>query len=130
MYCLDTNIFVAILRGEGELLQRVQYLFNAGTKFYISSISLCELYRGAYGHAKAKEKVTQLNHLLSYFKILDIDILACHHYGQIFNFLRKSGKTVSQFDLLIAVSVKANDLILVTRDKKDFENMGIRIEMW
>ena len=130
MYCLDTNIFVDILRGDLKLIEKIEDLLNAGTPLFLSPISLCELCRGAYGHANAKEKLMQLNNLVSYFEILEFDVSTCHEFGRMHTLLKRSGKTASEFDLLIAVSAKVHDLILITRDNKGFEHTGVKLEVW
>lgn len=45
--------------------------------------------------------------------------------------LRKSGKMLDDFDLLIGATALANNLILVTENEKHLERMSeIRIENW
>jgi tRNA(fMet)-specific endonuclease VapC len=45
--------------------------------------------------------------------------------------LRKSGKPVDDFDLLIGSTAIANDLILVTNNTKHFENLKrIKLDNW
>ena len=45
--------------------------------------------------------------------------------------LRKSGKTIDDFDLLIGVSAVANKLILITNNESHFDRInGIEIENW
>jgi tRNA(fMet)-specific endonuclease VapC len=45
--------------------------------------------------------------------------------------LRKSGKSIDDFDLLIGSTAIANDLILVTNNLKHFENLTkIKLENW
>ena len=44
--------------------------------------------------------------------------------------LRKMGPTNSHKDLMIASIAKTYDLTLITRNKKDFEHMDIKVEVW
>ena len=45
--------------------------------------------------------------------------------------LRKSGRIVGDFDLLIGATALRYNLTLVTRNTKDFENLaGIQLENW
>jgi len=37
---------------------------------------------------------------------------------------------IPESDLMIASIAKNNSLILVTRDKKHFDNLGIKVEQW
>ena len=129
MYCLDTNIVVDILRGDRELAKRVAKEVEEGDVF-LTPVSLCELYRGVFGHSKPEQKEIILNLFISNFSLTSFSDDACRIFGEIYNSLKKKGKTVSEFDLMIASIAKANDLVLVTRDKKHFENLGIRVEVW
>ncbi|MEK6933298.1 MAG: hypothetical protein AABW75_00290 [Nanoarchaeota archaeon] len=48
---------------------------------------------------------------------------SCCWFEEEYARLQKIGKTPSELDLMIASIVKANDLAVVTRNKKDFELM-------
>ncbi|MEK6844580.1 MAG: type II toxin-antitoxin system VapC family toxin [Nanoarchaeota archaeon] len=130
MYCLDTNIIVDILRGDRLLAEKVDNTFEKGFDIFITPISLCELYRGAYGHQNSAKKVEELNAFIFNLRIIGFDIESCKEFGKEYSRLNKIGKQTKEFDLLIACIVKVNELILVTRDKKDFENIDVNIEVW
>lgn len=129
MYCLDTNIVIDILRGDSSLKSKVdkmQEMFD----IFITNISLCELYRGAYGHFSQEKKIRILEEFISNFGLLTLDKGSCEEFGRTYIELEKSGKLVGDFDLMIASIVKSKNLILITRDKKDFENTGVKVEFW
>ena len=130
MYCLDTNIVVDILRGDRLLGDKIDDLMSKGIIFYLTPITLCELYRGAYGHAQKENKLTEINSFISNFELLALDVDSCDNFGNTYSLLKKSGKMTSEFDLIIASIVMVNDLILITRDKKDFEYTGVKLEIW
>jgi tRNA(fMet)-specific endonuclease VapC len=130
MYCLDTNIVVDIFRGDKNLGNKVDNLMLSGTDFFITSITLCELYRGAYGHHNSQEKINEIDSFISNFFILDLDSESCKDFGEVYQRLKKSRKLIGEFDLIIGVVVKSRDLILVTRNSKHFENIGAKIEVW
>mgnify|MGYP003394695545 CR=1 FL=1 len=128
MYCLDTNIIIDIFRGDEKLKNKIN---NIGESEYvfISSITLCELYKGAFSFFKPEEKIKDIDNFIANFQIIDIDSEACKEFGKIHSELKKKGNLFNDFDLIIASIVKSNNLILITRDKH-FENMDIRIEIW
>lgn len=130
MYCLDTNIIVDILRGDKVLGNKVDNLMAQGTEFSITPITLCELYRGAYAHVNKDDKLTEINTFIINFSLLDFDSDSCDNFGKLYLALKKLGKLVGEFDLIIASITMANDLILITRNKKDFENIGVKLEVW
>ncbi len=129
MYCLDTNVIVDVLRGDEKLKEKFEMASN-DYKLFITPITLCELFRGAFGHAKAEDKIRILELFISNFYLLEFDISACKEFGRFCLNLKNIGRKVNEFDLMIASIVKVNNLILITRDKKHFENIGIKVEVW
>ena len=55
MYCLDTNVIIDIFRGDEKIISKIEKYWNE--KIFITSITLCELYKGVYGNKKIKEKL-------------------------------------------------------------------------
>ncbi|MBP7257340.1 MAG: PIN domain-containing protein, partial [Chitinophagales bacterium] len=128
-YLLDTNICVHFLRGKFEMdkILKEKGLENC----YISEVTVLELRFGAE-NSKDKDK----SH-----KAVDVflkGIVIVPIYGSIKKYaeekvrLNKIGKPQNdEFDLLIGVTAIENKLILVTENKKDFQNLlGIDIENW
>lgn len=126
-YLLDTNICVHFLRGKFEMdkILKEKGLENC----YISEVTVLELRFGAE-NSKDKDK----SH-----KAVDVflkGIVIVPIYGSIKKYaeekvrLNKIGKPQNdEFDLLIGVTAIENKLILVTENKKDFQNLlGINIE--
>ncbi len=130
MYCLDTNIIIDILEGEESVKKKFEIILNSGEEIYITPITLCELYKGAYLFFNQKEEVEEIEDFVSSFILLNFGEDACREYGRIYASLKKSGKMSEEADLMIASVVKVNDLILVTRNKKHFENTGVKLEIW
>ncbi len=129
MYCIDTNIIIDILRGDGELGLKIDNICSSGTAVFITPITLCELYRGAYGHFNPDEKIREIESFVSNFDFLDFNEESCREFGKLHFRLKKKGKIPSDFDLMIASIVNVNNLILITRDK-DFKKININSEFW
>lgn len=129
MYCFDTNIIIDILRGDVSLGSKLEKMKGISDVF-ITTISLCELYRGAYGHSNREEKIRLLNQLVSNFNLLSLEQESCEEFGRSYKILEEKGSTTKDFDLMIASIVKSNGFVLVTRDRKHFENLGVKIEVW
>ena len=55
--------------------------------------------------------------------ILDFDTFSCELYGKIYAELKKSGNIIQDSDMMIAAICKTNNKILITRNKKHFENI-------
>ena len=96
----------------------------------ISEITLAELIFGAENSPNPKK-----NHLLIERFIEQITILPIFNsilkYGKQKAKLKKKGRLISDFDLLIGCTATENDLIMVTENVNEFERIeGIKIENW
>ncbi|MEA3317727.1 MAG: PIN domain-containing protein [Bacteroidota bacterium] len=96
----------------------------------ISEITLAELIFGAENSANPKKNHDLIEKLVEQITILPIfnSILL---YGKQKAKLRKKGKMISDFDLLIGCTAIENNLIMVTENVKEFDRIhGIKIENW
>lgn len=130
MYCFDTNIVIDIFRGDENLRLKLKKIIESSAEIFITPITLCELYKGAYLHHNPIEKAKEVDNFISSFDILDFTWESAKYFGKEYARLSKIGKLTSEFDLMIASITRANNLILITRNKKHFENINIKIEVW
>ena len=129
MYCLDTNIIIEFLKGNKIIIEKVNIARQQG-EIFITYISLCELYKGIYLSNKIETELEELDEFLEAISVVGLDKESCESFGKDFVKLQKSGKMTNEFDLMIASIVKANNLILITRDKKHFDNLGVKVNGW
>ena len=129
MYCLDTNIIVNYLRGNEKTISKLNEV-PENIEVFITPLTLCELFRGAYLSSNSEEKVKQIKEFSESFTVLDFNEKICIEYGKEYAKLCKLGKLIENIDLMIACFAKVNNLILVTRNIKHFENTGIKIDVW
>ena len=129
MFCLDTNIVIDFLNGNKSVIEKV-YIKKKENKIFITFISLCELYKGIYLSNKSDIELKILDEFLNSIELVEMNKQSCDLFGKDFSILRKKGKMVPEADLMIASIVKTNNLILITMDKKHFNNLGIKVEVW
>lgn len=127
-YLLDTNICIYYLKGLYNLKEKIN---NVGSEnCYISEITVAELKFGVENSKQKKKNREVLDIFLNGIKIVPI-FNALDFYAVEKSRLRKKGKTVDDFDLLIGASAVSNNMILVTNNIKHFENIkNIKIENW
>ncbi len=132
-YLLDTNILIDFLN---EVPSVVEKIILVGTRqCCISVISLHELYYGAQLAREKKEEyyykeLEKINTLLEYFKVLTLKTNG-EEYALIKYALRKMGKPVDEFDMLIAAHAVSEGLTVVTDNLKHFQNMpDVKVENW
>jgi tRNA(fMet)-specific endonuclease VapC len=127
MYCLDTNIILDIFRGDNRLKSKIDAI--AYSDIFISTITLCELYKGAFAHHDFEKKVKEVDDFVSSFAMAPMDENSCKEFGKMYTQLKKEGTLIPEFDMMIASIVKVNSFILVTRDKH-FKKCPIKVEVW
>ena len=127
-YLLDTNICIYYLKGLYNLNEKIN---NVGSEnCYISEITVAELKFGVENSKQKKKNREVLDIFLNGIKIVPI-FNALDFYAVEKSRLRKKGKTVDDFDLLIGASAVSNNMTLVTNNIKHFENIkNIKIENW
>jgi tRNA(fMet)-specific endonuclease VapC len=131
LYLLDTNICIFYLRGKYDIDQLIDKV--GWENCYISEITELELKMGIELSMQRDgiDRSRQLNQFLSDIKILPIygaiDIAASEKIR-----LRLAGTPCDDnFDLLIACSAIANNMVCVTDNTKDFHRFrNIRLENW
>jgi tRNA(fMet)-specific endonuclease VapC len=128
MILLDTNVVVAFLNGDKSVLKRIRDEID---RIALSTLAVAELDYGAKISQKAKENLEKLYQFVDIVQVIPFDIECAKTFGTIKSKLRRLGKPTGEVDALIAATAMANDAILVTVNKKHFENIeGLKIEVW
>jgi predicted nucleic acid-binding protein len=121
-YLLDTDWIVDILNGQENAIHTVLELAPAGLA--ISIISYGELYEGA---AFAHEPQPALAGLRSFLKgkaILPLTTAIMERFARIQGSLpRMVRQQIGDLDILIAATCLAHNLTLLTRNRKDFQQI-------
>ncbi len=129
MKCLDSDILIAFARGEEEAVAWMRKSKEKTENTATTFINSCELFKGAYTIGGSKE-IAGTKNILSSFDVLFPTQATSELYAEIYSKLKKKGKIIGDFDILIASMVIENDFTLVTCDK-DFENIpGLKTEKW
>jgi tRNA(fMet)-specific endonuclease VapC len=119
-YLLDTTWIVEYLRGNAEVISKVQELQEEGLA--VSIISVAELYEGVFRSNNPTANEQALKDLLSATTVLDITQEICRVYGEEKAKLLQKGSVIGALDLLIAATALHHSLTLLTADH-DFERI-------
>ena len=126
-YLLDTNIISEIIsKNPNEKV--LNFLEKNKDNLYLSVVTIGEINAGIekLDNSKRKDKLKLwLQDLLNKFedKIINIDIYVMLLWGEISSTLKKQGIIISIMDCLIASCAIKENMILVTRNEKDFKNI-------
>ena len=137
LYLLDTNIISETTKQEPaeSIITNLEY--HNGT-CAISSITWYELLNGVELLSESAKKDSLHSFLIDYvkpsFPIIDYDAHAAKVNADITSRLIPMGKTTPILDTQIASVAIANNLILVTKNIKDFEifsnHCGLMLKKW
>ena len=129
-YMLDTNICIYAIKNKPEqVLRRLKDNLPKG--LCISAITLAELEHGVEKSVNPEKNQMALIQFLAILDILPFDDLAAAEYGNICAYLQKRGTPIGTMDMLIAGHARAEGLILVTNNVREFMRVpDLDIENW
>jgi tRNA(fMet)-specific endonuclease VapC len=127
-YLLDTDICIFFLKGKYELVQKIDAVGIQNC--FISEITIAELLFGAERSGNYAKHNKEVLFMEEHFKVLPLSN-ALRIYAKEKARLQGIGERIAEFDLLIGATAIANNLIMVTRNKKHFIRIdGIQLENW
>jgi tRNA(fMet)-specific endonuclease VapC len=109
MTILDTSVIVSLLKGTPDSIKNLKALQETDECISVTVITAYELLKGANLSSRKQENLLNVKTILSSVKMLDLTTEATIEAAQIYATLKKSGKLVGEFDLLIAAIAKVND---------------------
>ena len=126
-YLIDTDWVIDHFNNVKETTKKLEELAPEGMAIRI--VSLAELYEGIY-YSKNPVKSQQLleEFLVPDLKVLNIDEDVCKIFGKERGKLRKQGRIISDFDLLISATCLYYNLTLLTNNLRHYERIeGLKI---
>lgn len=128
-YMLDTNILIYTIRNRPEAV-RHQFEAHDG-EICASSVTAMELLSGAHKSQAVRRNLDVVEGLLGRLELLDFDLGASEHAGQIRAELAASGTPIGAFDIMIAGHARSRGLCLVTNNESEFARVGgLRLANW
>ena len=127
-YLLDTNICIHYFKRQFNLKNKIEEI--GFRNFAISEITLAELIYGAEKSQRKSENIRVIENFKEKIAIIPI-FDSIKIYGKEKARLKLKGTIISDLDLFIGATAIVNNMILVTRNVKEFERMeNIKIENW
>jgi predicted nucleic acid-binding protein len=129
-YLIDTNVLSEIRRKSPDV-NVVQWINSRpSTSLFLSVLTLGELRKGIDSLSDAKRRLKLLDWLetdLPLFftgRILSIDEGVADHWGQL---MAAAGRPIPAIDSLLGATAAYHGLTMVTRNSKDFKNLGLSV---
>ena len=120
-YLVETDWAVHWLRGREDIIHKLRQFQERGIG--LSVISLAELYTGIYYSTDVIKAGEKLDGFLSFVSILGMNQEICRIFGKENSRLRKDGRIIGDFDLLIAATCIHHGLKLLTNNRRHFQRI-------
>jgi tRNA(fMet)-specific endonuclease VapC len=129
---LDTNACIAAFNGtSNNVRRRLDEIVTLGVKPAVSSIAIFELRYGVAKSARVESNSQRLDVFLRSVRPLVFDEEDARFAGLIRATLKRSGRPIGPYDLLIAGQALRHDLMLITANVREFSRVpGLRWEDW
>ena len=128
MILLDTNVVIAYLNGNKRISERIHTEID---RIGLSTLVAAELDYGAKASQNAKKNLEKLYKFLDIVQVIPFDLECAKSFGTIKSKLRSIGKPTGEVDALIAATAMVHKAVLVTANKKHYENIGgLKVEVW
>ena len=121
-YLVDSDYVVDYLKGKEAATALLSSLEGDGLA--ISLITYGEIYEGIYfGTNQHKHEQGFLN-FLRLVVVLPISEPVMQQFAHVRGELRRTGKLIGDFDILVAATAMQHNLTLLTRNLKDFQRIS------
>ena len=129
-YMLDTNICIYTIKHKpSEVIKN--FLRHNPDEMCISSITYAELMHGVEKSQAVERNRMAITLFLSAITILPFNQYAAEEYGKVRAKLERKGTPIGPMDMLIAGHARAEELVLVTNNTREFFRVeNLEAEDW
>jgi toxin FitB len=134
MIVLDTNVVSESMRPQPEPKVSAWLDAQPAQMLFLTSITVAELLAGIAVLPQGKRKADLEMRLTAMLtrgftgRVLSFDQSSAEEYARVLALRRRSGRSITPFDALIAAISLAHKAILATRNVKDFDDLeGLRL---
>ena len=127
---LDTSILIPFLRGEEDVVAKVEEYLEGFDRLSLSIITYYEILRGLK-YIGNEKKLRDFEELMDKSEIITLDREIIDKASGIYADLKRRGELVEDADILIAASCPVEDMILVTDNEEHFRRIeSLEMENW
>ncbi|MEH2373252.1 type II toxin-antitoxin system VapC family toxin [Nostoc sp.] len=128
-YLLDTDTCIYWIKDINSVRTKVREI--GWEQIFICSITVAELYFGAYNSQRVLENLTRTEDFIQNLPVLPLTDPALRKYGELKAELRRIGQTIAEFDLLIASVAVSENYTLVTNNTRHYSRISnLQLENW
>ena len=128
-YMLDTCICIYTIKNRPAVIR--QEFRRHHDQLCISAVTFMELIKGVEKSADPAANLKVIEGFAARLEVLDFDMNAAYHSGQIIAVLESQGQKIGAYDSQIAGHARSRGLIVVTNNIREFSRVpGLLIENW
>lgn len=129
-YLIDTCVISDFFKKIPSIVEKFKEL--SPKQIYISATTVMEIEYGLSLHADREKKIRPLwEQLLKHTQVIPFSYACALSAATIRSKLKNAGLPIGPYDILIAGTAMANDMIMVTSNFKEFNRIaGIIVEDW
>jgi tRNA(fMet)-specific endonuclease VapC len=129
MYLLDTDTIIYALKGDPHVTRRFEE--KATQAKALSVISYGELFFGAMKSAMPQANLAKVRRVAELLPVIEVTQAVMETFGSLKADLQQRGRSVDDFDLVIASTALVLNYALVTNNDRHFRGIpGLRLENW
>lgn len=129
MFLLDTDTIILNLKGHPAVKESLWRHIN--DPLMISVITCMELYYGAYKSPNIAGNLAKIQTIEGTLEVIPLGPESAQIFGMLKAQMEKKGTRLDDFDLAIAASALAHNLILVTNNISHFKRIpGLKLANW
>ncbi len=129
-YLLDTNHLVALLNRVPAAVARQRSMEAAGAAVCSTTISLGELYFGAFNSRHLVRNLRRLSRISRQMVFVPFDVAAAVEFGRVRKETQSRGAPILVADAMIATIARSRRLCVVSHDEHFEWVPGLRLEDW
>jgi len=129
MYLLDTDTIIYALKGNRSVKRGFEERLAQPKAF--SAITYGELFFGAMKSSAPQANLAKVRRVAELFPVIEVSRAIMETFGSLKADPGRRGKTVDDFDLVIASTALVLNYALVTNNERHFRHVpGLRVENW
>ena len=129
MFLLDTDTVIYSMKGKEAVQKNLLLHFN--DPIMLNTITLMELYYGAYKSQKVTSNLAKIKLLEQSLEIIHIGMESAEIFGMLKAQLEVNGTRLDDFDLILASCALSRNLTLVTNNLKHFQRIDeLKLANW
>jgi predicted nucleic acid-binding protein len=129
VFLLDTDTVIYALKGQERVVSNLR--LNLNSVLHLSTITMMELYYGAYKSQNIDANLAKLKTIENSFILLSPGQETVEVFGKLKASLEVQGLRLADMDLIIAAISLTHNLTLVTNNQKHFGRIpGLKLANW